>query len=67
MPLLDKIIFRKRSVVECANDKLKNTAQIVHFRLRTTNFHHETRFNYYNTLLLKQQTTPLYRIQNGSN
>ena len=30
MPLYDKILLRKRSVIETINDELKNVAQLVH-------------------------------------
>ncbi|MEE0621292.1 MAG: transposase, partial [Prevotella sp.] len=32
MPLYDKILLRKRSVIETINDELKNVAQLVHSR-----------------------------------
>lgn len=35
MPLYDKIMLRKRSVIESVNDMLKNVAQIVHTRHRS--------------------------------
>lgn len=39
MPLLDKIILRKRFIIETINDKLKNECQIEHTRHRSpTNF-----------------------------
>jgi len=39
MPLLDKLLARKRSIIETINDQLKNISQIVHTRHRsTTNF-----------------------------
>lgn len=39
MPLLDKILLRKRSLVETVNDQLKNISQIEHTRHRSvTNF-----------------------------
>lgn len=34
MPLYDKLLLRKRSVIEPVNDKLKNVAWLVHFRNR---------------------------------
>ena len=34
MPLYDKILLRKRSVIEIINDELKNVAQLVHSRHR---------------------------------
>ena len=37
MPLYDKIMLRKRSVVETINDELKNVAQLVHSRHRSLN------------------------------
>jgi transposase len=39
MPLFDKILARKRSLIETINDQLKNISQIVHTRHRSpTNF-----------------------------
>lgn len=39
MPLVDKILLRKRSLIETVNDQLKNISQIEHTRHRsTTNF-----------------------------
>ena len=39
MPLWDKIMLRKRSLIETVNDQLKNIAQIEHSRHRSpTNF-----------------------------
>jgi transposase len=35
MPLLDKILLRKRSLIETVNDQLKNIAQIEHTRHRS--------------------------------
>lgn len=35
MPLYDKILLRKRSVIETVNDELKNVAQLVHSRHRS--------------------------------
>ena len=37
MPLWDKIMLRKRYVIECINDMLKNTAKLVHSRHRSIN------------------------------
>lgn len=37
MPLWDKIMLRKRYIIECINDMLKNTAKIVHSRHRSIN------------------------------
>lgn len=37
MPLWDRIMLRKRYVIECINDMLKNTAQLVHSRHRSFN------------------------------
>lgn len=37
MPFGDKIILRKRLVIECINDMLKNTAKLVHSRHRSIN------------------------------
>lgn len=39
MPLMDKLLLRKRSIIETVNDQLKNIAQIEHTRHRSpTNF-----------------------------
>lgn len=39
MPLVDKILLRKRSLIETVNDQLKNIAQVEHTRHRSpTNF-----------------------------
>ena len=39
MPLLDKLLARKRSIIETINDQLKNISQIAHTRHRSvTNF-----------------------------
>ncbi len=35
MPLYDKIMLRKRSIIESVNDMLKNVAQLVHTRHRS--------------------------------
>jgi len=35
MPFMDKIYLRKRSVIECVNDELKNNCQIEHTRHRS--------------------------------
>ncbi|MEK7306055.1 MAG: IS982 family transposase [Nitrospirota bacterium] len=35
MPLIDKILLRKRSIIECVNDELKNNCQIEHTRHRS--------------------------------
>src|SRR3954466_13168586 len=35
MPMLDKILLRKRALIECANDQLKNISQIEHTRHRS--------------------------------
>ena len=35
MPLYDKILLRKRSVIEITNDELKNVAQLVYSRHRS--------------------------------
>jgi len=35
MPLLDKLLLRKRAIVECVNDQLKNISQIEHTRHRS--------------------------------
>lgn len=35
MPLMDKILLRKRSIIETVNDQLKNISQIEHSRHRS--------------------------------
>jgi hypothetical protein len=35
MPLIDKLLLRKRAVIECVNDQLKNISQIEHTRHRS--------------------------------
>ena len=37
MPLMDKILLRKRSLIETVNDQLKNISQIDHSRHRSLN------------------------------
>lgn len=34
MPMLDKLLLRKRALIECVNDQLKNVSQIEHTRHR---------------------------------
>ncbi len=39
MPVIDKILLRKRALIETVNDQLKNISQIEHTRHRSvTNF-----------------------------
>jgi hypothetical protein len=35
MPMLDKVLLRKRALIECVNDQLKNISQIEHTRHRS--------------------------------
>ena len=35
MPMLDKLLLRKRALIECVNDQLKNISQIEHTRHRS--------------------------------
>jgi hypothetical protein len=35
MPILDKLLLRKRALIECVNDQLKNISQIEHTRHRS--------------------------------
>lgn len=35
MPLIDKLLLRKRAVIECVNDQLKNISQVEHTRHRS--------------------------------
>jgi Transposase DDE domain len=35
MPLFDKLLLRKRALIECVNDQLKNVSQIEHTRHRS--------------------------------
>ena len=44
IPLYDKILLRKRSVIETINNELKNVAQLVHSR-------HRSVFNFAMTVL----------------
>ena len=37
MPLLDKLLSRKRAIIESVNDQLKNISQIEHSRHRSIN------------------------------
>jgi len=37
MPMWDKVMLRKRCIIETINDMLKNTAQLVHSRHRSVN------------------------------
>jgi hypothetical protein len=37
MPLFDKLLLRKRAVIESVNDQLKNKSQIEHSRHRSIN------------------------------
>ena len=37
MPLWDRIMLRKRCIIETINDMLKNTAVLVHSRYRSVN------------------------------
>jgi hypothetical protein len=36
MPIIDKVLLRKRALIETVNDQLKNIAQIEHTRHRST-------------------------------
>jgi DDE family transposase len=35
MPVMDKLLLRKRALIECVNDQLKNISQIEHTRHRS--------------------------------
>lgn len=35
MPLIDKLLLRKRAIIECVNDQLKNISQLEHTRHRS--------------------------------
>ena len=35
MPVLDKLLLRKRALIECVNDQLKNSSQVEHTRHRS--------------------------------
>jgi transposase len=37
MPLIDKILLRKRAIIETINDQLKNISQVAHTRHRSVN------------------------------
>jgi hypothetical protein len=42
MPVFDKVLLRKRALIECVNDQLKNVSQIEHSRHRSAiNGHRE--------------------------
>lgn len=43
MSIADKILLRKRALIETANDKLKNIAQIEHSRHRPLNMYYVTK------------------------
>ena len=36
LPLMDKLLLRKRAIIETINDQLKNISQIAHTRHRST-------------------------------
>jgi hypothetical protein len=38
VPLMDKLLLRKRAIIETINDQLKNISQIAHTRHRSVNF-----------------------------
>ena len=40
MPLIDKLLLRKRAIIESVNDQLKNISQIEHSRHRSINKFH---------------------------
>lgn len=43
LPMWDKILMRKRYIIECINDLLKIKANLVHFPASVdTQFHHES-------------------------
>ena len=46
LPLLDKLLLRKRSIVETVNDQLKNISQIEHSR-------HRSPFNFFVNLMAR--------------
>lgn len=48
LPILDKILLRKRAVIESVNDELKNTCQIEHSRHRS---HHNFLVNLFSGLV----------------
>jgi hypothetical protein len=37
MPLIDKVLLRKRAIIETINDQLKNISQVAHTRHRSVN------------------------------
>ena len=55
MPMWDKIMLRKRYIIECINDMLKNKADIVHSRHRSIHNHHEHMCSTHGLLLLREQ------------
>ena len=63
MPMWDKIILRKRYIIECINELLKNKANLVHSRHRSI---HNFIMNLYPALTAycffdnKPETLPVY-------
>ena len=48
MTIYDRVLLRKRSVIETINDKLKNVAQLVHSRHRSIlNLQRSSLYHYY--------------------
>jgi hypothetical protein len=37
LPLVDKLLLRKRAIIETVNDQLKNISQVAHTRHRSLN------------------------------
>ena len=64
MPLYDKIMLRKRSVIESINDTLKNVAQLVHSRHRSVhNFIMNLLCGNGRILLLRHKTRSQFRLR----
>lgn len=58
MPLIDKMLVRKRAIIETINDQLKNISQIAHMQLR--------RFNDFLMNLVAGQIAYTYRAKKPS-
>ena len=63
MPVYDRILLRKRSVIETINDELKNVAQLVHSRHRSIlKFRNECSICYCSLQLLREEASSEYRL-----
>ena len=57
MPILDKILLRKRAIIETINDQLKNISQIEHTRHRSVTGFMVNLLGGYNCIYLSKQET----------